>query len=140
MNKSFSDGESTAYIAGPDDEWHEIGYATVEILPDLSYPDALPALDDGESWQWPPSGLRQSLTAVLSQEAQQTYRNLLDELGRCQRARVRRVAHDLRLPLEEASRSFDAVQRVLEAAGVGDGYGQLTVPQPVRLPITWEGL
>ncbi|MDT7847231.1 hypothetical protein [Streptomyces justiciae] len=55
--------------------------------------------------------------------------------------RIRRIADDLGLWPETARHQFDEVQRVLEAAGVGDGYGRLTIPQPVRLPVpppaTW---
>ncbi len=43
-----------------------------------------------------------------------------------------RLAADLRIPAFLARSRFRAVQRVLEGAGIADGYGQLTIPQPVR--------
>ncbi|MEU6376777.1 hypothetical protein [Streptomyces sp. NPDC046909] len=49
--------------------------------------------------------------------------------------RVRRLADDLGLWPETARSQFDAVERVLEAAGVGDGYGRLSLTQPVRPPV-----
>jgi hypothetical protein len=56
--------------------------------------------------------------------------------------RLRRLARDLSLPLVLVRSRFNAVGQVLEAAGVGDGYGGLTIPQPVRPPIplpnTWR--
>lgn len=48
---------------------------------------------------------------------------------------VSRLADELGRPPSLVRRQFDAVQDVLEAAGIGDGYGRLTVPQPVRLPV-----
>ncbi|MDX2520563.1 MULTISPECIES: hypothetical protein [Streptomyces] len=55
--------------------------------------------------------------------------------------RLLRLARDLSLPLFLVRSRFNAVERVLEASGIGDGYGGLTIPQPVRppvqLPDTW---
>ncbi|OQQ16109.1 hypothetical protein B0675_02150 [Streptomyces sp. M41(2017)] len=133
-------GESLAYVSGPGGQWHEVGYATVELVPDLSLGGEQHAEDERAFQGWPPRGLRQSLTAVLSDGARRMFRDLAEELHRCQRRRVRRLAYELHIPIDEASRSFDAVQRVLEANGVGDGYGCLTIAQPVRPPIVWEGL
>ncbi|MFJ2717440.1 hypothetical protein [Streptomyces sp. NPDC087437] len=45
---------------------------------------------------------------------------------------VHRLAHDLGIPVEHARADFDAVQHILETAGIADGYGQLAIPQPVR--------
>ncbi|MDX3162409.1 hypothetical protein PV516_01160 [Streptomyces scabiei] len=56
--------------------------------------------------------------------------------------RLLRLARDLSLPLFLVRSRFNAVGQVLEAAGVGDGYGGLAIPQPVRppvpLPNTWR--
>ncbi|WP_405909586.1 hypothetical protein OG742_37290 [Streptomyces sp. NBC_00828] len=49
---------------------------------------------------------------------------------------VDRIADELGLPTHLARHQFEGVQRVLEDTGIADGYGLLTVPQPVREPIT----
>jgi hypothetical protein len=49
--------------------------------------------------------------------------------------RLLRLARDLSLPLFLVRSRFDAIDQVLEASGVGDGYGGLTIPQPVRPPV-----
>ncbi|WP_157876773.1 hypothetical protein, partial [Streptomyces graminilatus] len=49
-----------------------------------------------------------------------------------QQAMVARLADEFDRPRFLVRRQFYAVQHVLEAAGIGDGYGNLTVPQPVR--------
>ena len=48
---------------------------------------------------------------------------------------LHRLAEDLGIPEPLARRQFDSVQRALEDAGVGDGYGRLTIRQPVRPPV-----
>lgn len=50
---------------------------------------------------------------------------------------VHRLAHSLGLHPTAARQQFDQVQHVIEEAGVGDGYGQLTLTQPVRPPVLW---
>lgn len=52
-----------------------------------------------------------------------------------QQATVARLADELGWSEPLVRRQFDAVQDVLEAAGIGDGYGGLTIPQPVRPPV-----
>ncbi|WP_157876880.1 hypothetical protein, partial [Streptomyces graminilatus] len=52
-----------------------------------------------------------------------------------QQAMVARLADEFDRPRFLVRRQFYAVQHVLEAAGIGDGYGNLTVPQPVRPPV-----
>lgn len=60
----------------------------------------------------------------------------VDEHIRVRRAStVDRLAADLGISSYVARRHFDAVQDVLEQAGVGDGYGRLTLRQPVRPPV-----
>jgi len=46
-----------------------------------------------------------------------------------------RLADDLRTPLPLARQHYAAVVQTLEAAGIADGYGRLTIPQPVRPPV-----
>ncbi len=54
-----------------------------------------------------------------------------------QAATVDRLAAELGIPAHVARQHFDAVQHLLEETGVGDGYGDLTIPQPVRPPVPW---
>lgn len=49
-----------------------------------------------------------------------------------QQTTVARLADELGISAYVARRQFDAVQDLLEQAGIGDGYGRLTIPQPVR--------
>lgn len=46
-----------------------------------------------------------------------------------------RFAAELQVPLPLARQHHAAVVRTLEAAGIADGYGRLTIPQPVRPPV-----
>lgn len=67
----------------------------------------------------------------------------LDALIEEQRTRRHlRLARDLCLPLFLVRSRFNAVDQVLEASGIADGYGGLTLAQPVRppvqLPDTWR--
>ncbi|MGY1498571.1 hypothetical protein ACW4TU_18560 [Streptomyces sp. QTS52] len=48
---------------------------------------------------------------------------------------VTRLADEFHRPRFLVRRQFDAVQDVLEQAGIGDGYGGLTIRQPVRPPV-----
>lgn len=54
-----------------------------------------------------------------------------------QQTTVDRLAAELDISAYVARRHFDAVQDVLEQVGVGDGYGGLTLTQPVRPPVPW---
>ncbi|MEV1063409.1 hypothetical protein [Streptomyces sp. NPDC050263] len=49
--------------------------------------------------------------------------------------RLARLAGQLGRNLGAMRHQFDTVVRVLEAAGIADGYGNLTIPQPVRPPV-----
>jgi hypothetical protein len=48
---------------------------------------------------------------------------------------VSRLANDLGRPKSLVRRQYLEVQRLLEAAGITDGYGLIAIPQPVRLPV-----
>lgn len=50
---------------------------------------------------------------------------------------LQRLAADLRIPLSRARQQFWDVVRVLEGADIADGYGRLTIPQPVRPATPW---
>ncbi len=50
---------------------------------------------------------------------------------------VHRLAHHLGLHPAVVRTQFDQVQHVLEETGIGDGYGCLTLTQPVRPPVPW---
>lgn len=50
---------------------------------------------------------------------------------------VHRLAHHLSLHPAVVREQFDQVQHVLEETGIGDGYGCLTLTQPVRPPVPW---
>lgn len=50
-------------------------------------------------------------------------------------AAVARLADEQSLPRFLIRNRFDAVQRLLEEAGIADGYGRLTILQPVRPPV-----
>jgi len=49
--------------------------------------------------------------------------------------RLARLARQLGLYPEAVRLQLDAVLRILEAAGIADGYGNLTIRQPARPPI-----
>ncbi|MEU1478926.1 hypothetical protein [Streptomyces sp. NPDC005760] len=55
---------------------------------------------------------------------------------------LQHLATDLGIPASLAREQYDDVVRVLETAGIADGYGLLTVPQPVRhapaVPTSWR--
>ncbi|WP_405925450.1 hypothetical protein [Streptomyces sp. NBC_00035] len=52
-----------------------------------------------------------------------------------QEQRLDRLSRELGIPPSLARHQFEGIQRVLERTGIADGYGNLTVPQPVRPPI-----
>lgn len=118
-------------------EWEPVGYITDAVIGiDFGAPDP------GESAviAWPyKHGKTAALTVTLETPLTGGLRALYDALLVSHQAdrdqRLRRLADDLGW-WEDAVRShFEAVQQVLEEAGVSDGYGRLTLPQPVRPPI-----
>ncbi|RSR98054.1 hypothetical protein EF913_28400 [Streptomyces sp. WAC04189] len=117
-------------------EWQHVGYTTEPIIGiDYGVPD--PAETAVIAWPY-----RHGKTAALaSVEASLTggMRSLFDALTAGWQAsldrRLRRLADDLGLWEPAVRHEFQQVQQVLEGAGIGDGYGRLTIPQPVRPPV-----
>lgn len=88
---------------------------------------------------WPRQYGKQAFTLEFEGPLKEGARELFEQIFASIRARqdlmLARLARELGIWPEAARRQFDAVQKVLETAGIGDGYGQLTIPQPVRPPI-----
>ncbi|MBU5946769.1 hypothetical protein [Streptomyces sp. PAM3C] len=119
-------------------EWQSLGYTTGPIVGmDLGGPD--PA--ETAVLAWPHQHGKAAHTVSIDIEVPLTdgLRSLFDalaaahsrELGR----RLRRLADDLGQWEPHVRVDFQRVQQVLEDHGIGDGYGRLTIPQPVRPPI-----
>jgi hypothetical protein len=87
---------------------------------------------------WPRQNGKRNLVGEVTIETPftQALFSALAPLFAAQQARVehalRRLADDLRIPIPLARQDFHSVLRVLEDAGVADGYGRLAIPQPVR--------
>ena len=95
------------------------------------------------SFVWPHQQGKSSFTVTAMFPPSDGIRDLfawVDEHVRVrQAATVDRLAAELGISAYVAGRHFDAVQQLLEEAGVGDGYGRLTLTQPVRPPVLWPG-
>jgi len=85
---------------------------------------------------WP---RRYGKTVALKTAVETPYAWAVRGLFAAQHARreqqIQRLADALGWWPETVRRQYDAVQQVLQDAGIGDGYGQLTIPQPVRPPL-----
>lgn len=125
------------FVRDEEQDWHHLGYTYRDFALGAfpGDPDGIGVLD------WPRKHGRKNLaahtfktqlTAVLDEVL---FTGVSEHVRARQDATVRRLARDLRTTPARARADFDAVQRVLEAAGIGDGYGRLTTPQPVREPI-----
>ncbi|MFF9269117.1 hypothetical protein [Streptomyces rochei] len=117
-------------------EWQHVGYTTEPIIGiDYGAPD--PAETAVIAWPYQHG----KAAALASVEASLTdgMRSLFDALTAGWQAsldrRLRRLADDLGLWEPAVRHEFQQVQQVLEGAGIGDGYGRLTIPQPVRPPV-----
>lgn len=95
--------------------------------------------DPEPAFVWPRQHGKTALTLTATFHQTDGMRDLFAWVDECVRSRqaatVRRLAAELGIHAYVARRDFDAVQDVLEQAGIGDGYGNLTVPQPVRPPV-----
>ncbi|MET7475100.1 hypothetical protein ABZT17_12165 [Streptomyces sp. NPDC005648] len=95
--------------------------------------------------EWPrksgKGALRRALSGELTVEfpASQSLARAFNALFAADWARqermLQRLAADLGTSASLARKQFQDVVRVLEDAGLADGYGRLTIPQPVRPPI-----
>ncbi|MFF3928597.1 hypothetical protein [Streptomyces hirsutus] len=119
-------------------DWQHVGYTTDPII-GIDYG----AADPGESAviTWPHQYGKTAALRSVTLEASLTgdTRGLFDALLVGHRAhldrRLRRLATDLGRWVPHVRHDFHKVQHVLEEAGIGDGYGRLTIPQPVRPPV-----
>lgn len=119
-------------------DWQALGYTTGPIT-DLDYGAPDPA-DESAVLVWPRQyGKTAALTTTLETPLTGSMRALFDALLAGHRARLdrrlRRLARDLDAWEPHVRLDFQRVQQVLEDTGVGDGYGRLTIPQPVHPPI-----
>lgn len=84
------------------------------------------------------TSIRQALQSTLTHQLPMTdgMRRLADYVvaaaDAARERRLRRLAAELGMPLAVVRGRFHSVQQVLEDTGIGDGYGQLTIPQPVQ--------
>ncbi|WP_435218376.1 hypothetical protein [Streptomyces sp. bgisy034] len=115
------------------DSWQHLGYTSGPIL----------GLDFGQhdpemAVAWPFQDVPVVSTTV-EVNLTDTMHALFDALLSSHRAdlerRLHRLAEDLGRWVEQVRHDFDQVLAVLEAAGIADGYGRLTVTQPVRPPV-----
>ncbi|MFG2679215.1 hypothetical protein [Streptomyces sp. NPDC048392] len=117
-------------------EWEPFGY--INPITGTVYEDTGPAevpvvtmpCEHGDT-----AGFTTTVEASLTGDL----RALFDALTAAHQAdldrRLLRLADDLGLWEPVVRRQFQGVQYVLEEAGAADGYGRLTISQPVRPPI-----
>ncbi|MEV5368969.1 hypothetical protein AB0N12_06350 [Streptomyces albogriseolus] len=118
-----------------DGDWQSLGYTTGPIVSmDFGHPDSA----ETAVLAWPHQHGKATLTASIDVEVPLTdgLRSLFDALAAAHNReldrRLRRLADDLGQWEPHVRLDFQRVQRVLEDHGIGDGYGRLTIPQPVR--------
>ncbi|MFC7906439.1 hypothetical protein [Streptomyces nigra] len=117
--------------------WEPLGFTTGPVIGvDYGAPD--PA--ETAVITWPRQyGKTAAFTASIDVPLTDGLRALFAALDASHRAsldqRLRRLADDLDRWEPHVRYDFHRVQQVLEDAGIGDGYGRLTIPQPVRPPI-----
>ncbi|MGC4918671.1 hypothetical protein [Streptomyces albogriseolus] len=119
-------------------EWKSLGYATGPLFSmDFGAPD--PA--ETAVLAWPHQHGKAAFTASIDVDVPLAdgLRSLFDALaaahGRALGQRLRRLADDLGQWEPHVRHDFHRVQQVLVDHGIGDGYGLLTIPQPVHPPI-----
>lgn len=117
-----------------EDDWQHLADS-----PMVSFDPGVP--DNCAMVMWPRHHGKRALTGEITFEGplSETARLWLeplfaDLLVRRDRT-VHRLAHELGLDIRAARHQFDLVQHILESAGIGDGYGRLTIRQPVRPPV-----
>ncbi|MCF2130156.1 hypothetical protein L1I79_27540 [Strepomyces sp. STD 3.1] len=115
-------------------EWEPLGYIDPVLNTVFEDPTDETTLAD-----WPVQYGKTAFTASIDVPLTDGLRALYDALAAGHQKdldrRLRRLADDLGLWEPVVHRQFGEVQQVLEQAGIGDGYGRLTIPQPVRPPV-----
>ncbi|MET9140534.1 hypothetical protein [Streptomyces parvulus] len=116
-------------------EWEPLGY--IDPVLNTVFEDA--SEDEAALVDWPVRYGKTAFTASIDAPLTDGLRALYDALAAGHQKgldrRLGRLADDLGLWEPVVRRQFGEVQQVLEQAGIGDGYGRLTIPQPVRPPI-----
>ncbi|MGW2170380.1 hypothetical protein ACWC1C_07590 [Streptomyces sp. NPDC001705] len=116
-------------------DWEPLGY--IDPVRNTVFEDA--ATDEAAPADWPVRYGKTAFTASIDVPLTDGLRALYDALAfghqRDLDRRLGRLADDLGLWEPVVRRQFGEVQQVLEQAGIGDVYGRLTIPQPVRPPI-----
>ncbi|MDT6983720.1 hypothetical protein ACFSUJ_12100 [Streptomyces lusitanus] len=131
------DGAQQVWIRSDDGtEWEHLGYTSGPLVSmDFGQPD--PA--DTAVLTWPHQYGKTALTTTVEVPLTDGLRSLFDALtaghDRELDRRLRRLAKDLDAWEPHVRHDFQRVQQVLEDHGIGDGYGRLTIPQPVHPPI-----
>lgn len=118
------------------DDWQHLGYTDSAGIVGVDYGFA----PVREVVVWPRRYGKSALTAEFTFEgpfafaaaARAMCEPLFAELLVRRDHTVHRLAHELGLDVRAARHQFDLVQHILETSGIGDGYGRLTIPQPVR--------
>ncbi|MDX5570264.1 hypothetical protein PYK79_52905, partial [Streptomyces sp. ID05-04B] len=116
-------------------EWQPLGYTT--DVPVVGMDHGVPDPYESAVIAWPQQyGKTHHITAAFDPSSTGAMRRLFEALltARLDR-RLRRLARDLGRREATVRRQFEQVQTVLERTGIGDGFGQLTIAQPVRPPL-----
>ncbi|MEU9149175.1 hypothetical protein AB0D59_01145 [Streptomyces sp. NPDC048417] len=115
--------------------WQPLGF-TSDVVLGIDYGAADPAGSAVLAW---PYQYGKSAAVSLTAQVTSSMRAMFDALFVDHRARLdrrlRRLADDLGRWEPHVHRDFHTVQQILEDAGIGDGYGRLTIAQPVRPPV-----
>lgn len=120
-------------------DWEPLGYTTGPVI-GLDHGAADPY--ESAVLAWPHQYGKTAFAFELTVPFTSSMRGLFDALDASYQAaldrRLVRLADDLGRFLPHVRHDFHAVQQVLETAGVLDGYGRITIPQPIRPSIPWR--
>ncbi|MFJ2515586.1 hypothetical protein ACIPEL_36215 [Streptomyces griseoviridis] len=125
-------GPLQAYADAIDGLWQHAGFTSGPIIGiDYGVADAA----ESAVLAWPLSGQ----TVSLDVPRDDRLRALFDALAVAHQAdlelRLLRLANDIGHYEPHVRYEFTAVQQILKDAGISDGYGRLTLRQPVRPPV-----
>ncbi|MCX4993818.1 hypothetical protein [Streptomyces longwoodensis] len=130
----------TVKVLGVDGTWQPIGLAASAGIDYSTGPDEQTISEWIRTY-----GRGASLTATFTAPLTGGLRDLFNRLHAEQRAardrRIHRLAEDLGMWPDHTLWQFESIEDLLERAGVGDGFGQLTIPQPVQplpAPTSWR--